>query len=367
MANFDETKAYAEKKEVFFDDGREIELLHFVYGRPNIDEIRGSPACVLAAIDEFARTKYLMNVGEDKGRIVTDLIAEVKPKTMVSSPVQECAAQLTRQQVELGGYVGYSCILFGDAVRKAGGKRYFSLERNPEFAAVIASLVDLAGLSDVVKVIVGSSDASIRRLHAAGELQHIDLMFLDHYKPAYTTDLKLCEELKLIIPGSVLAADNVITPGNPPYLEYVRSSVEQKRSDAIANGTLGTNGVDTRFAERTSKQYLAREGEAKLDVSRKGNPNLIYESKLANSFEPTGEKVPHPSGLCFWSTALIGYDRMAWRSPGASASRVKCGGQGILNDRGCRPTHGMRSDESEAASLIDFDEFHECDEAKTQK
>jgi hypothetical protein len=24
-----------------------------------------------------------MNVGEDKGRIVTDLIAEVKPKTMV--------------------------------------------------------------------------------------------------------------------------------------------------------------------------------------------------------------------------------------------------------------------------------------------
>lgn len=84
MAEFDQKKAYAEQEEVFFDDGREIELLHFVYGKSNIEEIRNSPNKVLAAIDEFGRTqKYLMNVGEDKGRIVTDLIAEVKPQTMV--------------------------------------------------------------------------------------------------------------------------------------------------------------------------------------------------------------------------------------------------------------------------------------------
>jgi catechol O-methyltransferase len=134
--------------------------------------------------------------------------------------------------VELGGYVGYSCILFGDAVRKAGGQRYYSLEMKPEFAAVIMSLVDLAGLSDVVKVVVRKSDASIARLYHGGILKHIDLMYLDHYKPAYATDLKLCEELGLITPGSVLAADNVIYPGNPPYLEYVMKSVEEKRKRA---------------------------------------------------------------------------------------------------------------------------------------
>jgi catechol O-methyltransferase len=84
MAEFDQTKAYAEQEEVFFDDGRELELLHFVYGKPDIEEIRGNPHKVLAAIDEFARTKkYLMNVGEDKGKIVTELISEVKPETMV--------------------------------------------------------------------------------------------------------------------------------------------------------------------------------------------------------------------------------------------------------------------------------------------
>ena len=263
-----------------FDDGREIELLHFIYGKPTIEDIRGSPRNVLEAIDEFARTKkYLMNVGEEKGSIVTDLIAVVKPQVMV----------------ELGGYVGYSCILFGAAVRRAGGQRYFSLERNPEFAAVIASLVDLAGLSDIVKVIVGSSETSIKRLFAAKSLQHIDLMFLDHYKPAYTTDLKLCEELGLVVPGTVMAADNVITPGNPPYLEYVRSSVAEKRS-ASGKGE-NTNGVDTRFKEGTTNQYLKREGAAKLDGKIKGNANLVYESTLINSFEPSGEAVSLPQAV----------------------------------------------------------------------
>lgn len=87
MSQFDESKAYATQEDVFFDDGRETELLRFIYDKPNIDEIRGSPEKVLAAVDEFGRTqKYLMNVGEDKGKIVSNLIAEVKPETMVSSP-----------------------------------------------------------------------------------------------------------------------------------------------------------------------------------------------------------------------------------------------------------------------------------------
>ena len=214
-----------------------------------------------------------MNVGDDKGKIVTDLIAEVKPHVMV----------------ELGGYIGYSALLFGDAVRKAGGIRYFSLERNPEFAAVIMSLVDLAGLSDVVKVVVGSSADSIKRLHSEGAIRHIDLMFLDHYKPAYTSDLKLCEHLGLVATGTVLAADNVIKPGNPPYLEYVRSSVYDKRQRYDATET--SRGDAESFADRTKNQYRAREGEEHLSTEVKGNPNLVYASQLINSFEPTGVPV----------------------------------------------------------------------------
>lgn len=256
-----------------------------MYGHQSIADIRGSPSRVLQAIDEYGRTKkYLMNVGDDKGRIVADLIGTVKPQVMV----------------ELGGYVGYSALLFGDALRKAGGKRYFSLERNPEFAAVIMSLVDLAGLGDVVKVVVGSSADSIQRLHTAGALEHIDLMFLDHYKPAYTTDLQLCEHLKLVTPGTVLVADNVISPGNPPYLEYVRSSVQKKRERHQMGGT---GRVDAEgFADKTKHQYRAREGQEDLSIEAKGNPNLVYESRLVNSFEPTGVPVSYIHG--FGSTSF---------------------------------------------------------------
>ena len=140
-----------------------------------------------------------MNVGEDKGRMVTDLIAQTKPSVMV----------------ELGGYTGYSAVLFGTALRATGGKRFYSLEKNSEFAAVVMSLVDLAGLADVVKVLVGPSAESLAWLHAEEGLGHIDLLFVDHIKPAYITDLKLCEHLGLVKDGSVIAADNVIKLGNP--------------------------------------------------------------------------------------------------------------------------------------------------------
>lgn len=176
-----------------FDDGREIELLHFVYTHPNLAQIRGNPQKVLEAIDEFGKTKkYLMNVGEFKAKIVADLIREVKPQVMV----------------ELGGYCGYSAIAFGAALQEAGGKRYYSLECNPAFGAITMSLVDLAGLRDIVKVEIGPSSSTLKRLTTEHTLQRIDLLFLDHLKPLYTPDLKLCEELGLIAPGSVLAADN---------------------------------------------------------------------------------------------------------------------------------------------------------------
>lgn len=241
-----------------------------MYSKPEIEKLRNNPSKVLEAIDEYARTKrYLMNVGEDKGKIVTDLIAEVKPKVMV----------------EFGGYVAYSSILFGAALRRAGGQRYWVLERSPEFAAVIMALVDLAGLSEVVKVVVGPSDQSVKRLHRSGALEHIDMMFIDHYKPAYLTDLKLCEELKLVTPGSVITADNVVHPGNPPYLEYVRSSTSAKQK-AVEEKT--SNGVDGQFPEWSANQYKDKKGIESVNLSQLGNPKLVYESRLIESFEPNG-------------------------------------------------------------------------------
>lgn len=224
---------------------------------------------MLKAIDEFGRKRYLMNVGEDKGRIVEDLVRQRKPKTMV----------------ELGGYCGYSTILFGQAMKEEGGEHYYCLERSPKFAKNIEALVKMAGLDDVIKVVVGASNESIQSLYDSGKLTKIDMMFLDHYKPAYTTDLKLCEQLSLIHEGSVLAADNCIAPGNPPYIAYVESTPAEKRKKLRQE----QKTADTEnFNQRSATQYGKVE-DLSLDLT--GNPNIIYESKMIHSYEPTGEPV----------------------------------------------------------------------------
>ncbi|KAK2805558.1 hypothetical protein FQN50_006185 [Emmonsiellopsis sp. PD_5] len=255
-------------KPTYYDDGREIKLLHYVFGLPNLEEIRGSPSKVLEAIDEFGRTKqFMINVGTAKGAVVTDLIAKVKPETMV----------------ELGGYVGYSAILFGDAVRRAGGRKYYSLETNPEFVAVQSMMLELAGLRDFVEIILGPGGVSLRKLWSSGSISRIDLLFLDHDKPAYVPDLKLCEQLGLVTVGSVIAADNMITPGNPEYIRYVRSSVAEKRKAVADTSTSDDNDMKDNMS---------------------GNPNLIYESVFVDSFEPSGVPVSTTSSILHVRSAL---------------------------------------------------------------
>lgn len=204
-----------------------------------------------------------MNVGSRKGEIVTDLIAKHKPKTMI----------------ELGSYIGYSTILFAAALRDNGGHEYISFERDPKFACVASALVDLAGLSHVVRFVVGSSSSSLVQEHEAGRLNRADMVFLDHYKPAYVRDLKILESLGVIQVDSVLAADNVIEPGNPTYLEYVRSSVADKQKhDAELNNSKS-------FPSKTVNQYKEYEVD---HTELPGIPNIVYESRLVHSHEPTG-------------------------------------------------------------------------------
>lgn len=192
-------------------DGREATLLKYIYDHPSLDELRGSPAAILRVIDEFAaKEDFLINIGWDKGAKVAELIKQEKPAVLV----------------ELGGYVGYSAILFGDALRQATGSgkkgKILSIEFDPLISSIAMNLIDLAGLSDVVKVVVGSASDTLKRLKASGDLERIDFLFLDHVEDLYMQEFKLCEELNLLPSGSLVVADNVLRPGAPEYRKYVR-------------------------------------------------------------------------------------------------------------------------------------------------
>lgn len=242
------------------NDGREDQLLTYITNHPQLSAIRNSPEAVLAAIDEFARTKdFLMNVGPHKGTIITDIIATERPRSIL----------------EIGGYVGYSAIMFGNAMRNTGvpSPRFTSLEMNSKFAAVSRALVEVAGLSDVVDIQEGPCRPSLQRLGtgAVAGSRKWDMLFLDHSKISYLNDLKLAEELGIVAPGTIVIADDMKRPGNPMYSDYVRA--------------------DTNTKMEAYKPFVGCLSDGGISL---GNPCLVYQTMLLEGLEPTGHMVSFP-------------------------------------------------------------------------
>ena len=164
----------------------------------------GDPESVLAALDEFARTReFLMNVGPEKGPWLAEIV---------------CSLPAPARVLELGCYCGYSAVLIASNLPTGG--HLISVELDPESAAVAQQVIDHAGLAQRVDIIVGDSQDVI-----AGLSGTFDLVFLDHWKDVYERDLKALLAHGLLAPNAIVFADNVGPHFNPEsYLEFVRTS-----------------------------------------------------------------------------------------------------------------------------------------------
>ncbi|KAJ8556753.1 hypothetical protein ON010_g9212 [Phytophthora cinnamomi] len=166
----------------------------------------GNPASVIATIDEFASTNHMMNIGPVKGAVIDEEIRKKKPAVMA----------------ELGAYTGYSTVRFASLQREVAGpdSHYYSFEYSPVFAARVREMVELAGLTNQVTVYVGEFSEQYEALRG----KTVDLYFIDHEKSVYLSDLKLIIGSGTLAPGSIIAADNVVRPGAPDYLEFIENS-----------------------------------------------------------------------------------------------------------------------------------------------
>ncbi|KAK0142879.1 Catechol O-methyltransferase [Merluccius polli] len=129
-----------------------------------------------------------MNVGDEKGAILDSIVCEVKPSVML----------------ELGTYCGYSTVRIASMLPP--NARLLTLEFNPAYAAVARQVIAWAGVEDKVVLIEGPSGDWIPKMKEEFGVTSFDL------------------ECGLLRTGSILLADNVICPGTPEYLEYVRGS-----------------------------------------------------------------------------------------------------------------------------------------------
>lgn len=175
---------------------------------------RGNPQDVLLTLDQFAtEVRFLMSVGPEKGPLMGDLAQQLPSNPRI---------------LELGAYCGYSSILM--AAIFGPNAAITSIEINQDSIESATDNVEFAGLSSQVSFIHGSSTEIIPTLEGP-----FDLVFLDHWKDLYLTDLKLIESSGLLGPGSIVVADNVGEIfGATAYLDYVRGCGRYKTETRTA-------------------------------------------------------------------------------------------------------------------------------------
>ncbi|XP_077317809.1 catechol O-methyltransferase-like isoform X1 [Lithobates pipiens] len=189
-------------KDLLINQTKEKRVLQFVFE----NAVRGDPQSVVDHIDKYcSQMEWAMNVGDQKGLILDNVVKETNPNTLL----------------ELGTYCGYSTIRIARLLKP--GACFFTVEFNPAYAAVAKQIIEFAGLKDKVQILEGNTHDIIPQLKKKYEVDTLDFVFVDHWKEKYLPDTQLLEKCGLLKKGSVLLADNVIVPGAPDFLEYVRT------------------------------------------------------------------------------------------------------------------------------------------------
>lgn len=96
-----------------------------------------------------------------------------------------------------------------------------TIEINPNYAQIARRIHEHAGLENIIRIHVGTVETSPEAITQAGPF---DLVFIDHVKRLYISDLLLLESYGMVKQGTVVAGDNIVCPGAPEYLEHMKNS-----------------------------------------------------------------------------------------------------------------------------------------------
>ncbi len=173
-------------------DGREEACAAYVEANAR----RGDVDDVLATIDTFATEKsMLVNVGDEKGELLDAAVRRANPKRVL----------------ELGTYCGYSALRIA---RAAPDAEVFSVELSSGNAEVAQRIWAHAGVDDRITCVVGTLGDGGQTLDALSNghgfgAGSVDLLFIDHEKSVYLSDLQTILDRGWLHKGAVAVADNV--------------------------------------------------------------------------------------------------------------------------------------------------------------
>jgi catechol O-methyltransferase len=150
----------------------------------------------------------MMNVGDEKGRILDAALERIPP----------------RRILELGTYCGYSAVRIMRSM--PAESHLYSIERNAANAEIARRIWAHVGVADRATVVVGSlgdGGDTLQQLHSEHGFHRgtLDFVFVDHDKAANLSDLQGILERGWLYSGSVVLADNIKFPGAPGYRAYM--------------------------------------------------------------------------------------------------------------------------------------------------
>ena len=148
-----------------------------------------------------------------------------------------------KRVLELGTLGAYSTIWMARALPDDG--HLVTLEAEPLHVQVARQNLQHAGVSNKVQVMEGHALESLDQLTAQNEAP-FDFVFLDADKENYPNYLP--EILKLMRPGSVLIADNVVRDGaviEPDHTDPRVQGVRQFNELVSNNPTINATGIQT--------------------------------------------------------------------------------------------------------------------------
>ncbi len=192
-------------------DGREEALARYVTDNVAAGDLDGA----IEAVDRFCYERsVMMNVGDEKGRILDEAIRRAGPKRLL----------------EVGTYCGYSALRTIRAM--PADAHLYCVELSEDNAAIARRILAHAGVGDRATVVTGTlgDDHTMDELESAHSFGPgtLDFVFVDHDKAAYLPDLRRIMQRRWLRPGAVVVADNVRIPGAPEYRSYMRE--EQGRA-----------------------------------------------------------------------------------------------------------------------------------------
>jgi predicted O-methyltransferase YrrM len=131
-----------------------------------------------------------------------------------------------KEAIEVGCYTGYSAISVATALPAGGHLTAFDVD--PVTAKIATGFFTEAGLSDVVRLVVGDARLTLKDFIARRGKNFVDLAFIDADKVNYETYYELC--LEAIKPNGLLILDNTFRDGdvlNPSVADEGTKAMER--------------------------------------------------------------------------------------------------------------------------------------------